>query len=158
MAALLYGDWGKVLARLATLNALMEKNLQRATKRNAIFMRDKIKETIRVGREEWPELKEATIKRKGSSRILVDQADLMNCITALEAGKFIYFIGVPRAVRHSNGEELVNIGAIHEFGSSDGKTPRRSFIQSTFNEQKDKLPGNWKKAAQDTLNGKVYSG
>lgn len=41
--------------------------------------------------------------------------------------------------RGDDGLTQAEIGAIHEYGSADGKIPQRSWIGSTFDEQREKL-------------------
>jgi len=113
----LYGDWDKALGRLKNMNSLMAKNIRVATKENAIGLRDEIKRTIRDGRSEWPSLSGITVKVKGSSKPLIGHGDLMNSVTAQSLGSFGFFVGVPRAVKNSEGVEMVNIARVQEFGA-----------------------------------------
>lgn len=46
-------------------------------------------------------------------------------------------VGLPKGTpNHDNGESIVEIGTVHEFGSPSRHIPERSFIRSTLNEQK----------------------
>jgi phage gpG-like protein len=154
----LYGQWNPAIALLSDMNRLMNKNLSRATKRNALYMRDQIVLTIRNGHEDWEELKPATIARKGSSKPLIHHGDLMGSITDVEVGYTEFFIGVLRGVTSRDGTEMVNIAAVHEFGSDDGTIPMRSYIHSTLNREKEVIAQIWISAARDAVFGRVYHG
>lgn len=56
--------------------------------------------------------------------------------------------------KHDNSDlTVVQIGAIHEFGSEDGKTPERSYLRSTHDEKIKE----WHKLAKK-LQAKIYLG
>ena len=88
-----FGDWNGAIGILKGLNKLTEKNMKLATKRNGIMLRDKIKKTITDQRGEWPELSEITIARKGSSKMLIDTADMRNSVSYLMVDSKTFFIG-----------------------------------------------------------------
>lgn len=46
-------------------------------------------------------------------------------------------VGIPGEVNFA-GPSPAAIGTVHEFGSQDGKTPARSFLRSTFDQQESK--------------------
>jgi len=108
----------------------IEKAQSHAIKKAASYLEGKIKETITEGRGEWPPLKPATIKRKGSSKPLIDTGKLRASITH-KIDKNTAKVGL-------FGEEAL-IGAVHEFGAPKKNIPERSFMRTTFNEEKKKL-------------------
>jgi len=59
-------------------------------------------------------------------------------------------VGIFDHEEHPESEEytVAQIGAVHEFGSKDGKTPERSFVRSTHDEQEQK----WRKRMDDGFN------
>lgn len=148
--------WGfdKAERHFDNMPSLMKRNLNRATKSAAISMRDSIIRTIRDGRPMWPPLLAATIARKGSSSPLIEHADLLRSITCIPDGPSRFFIGVPRNVRNSAGESLVNIGLVHEFGTRH--IPARSFIATTFEDKRKDISDRWGKAVKAILNGETY--
>jgi len=95
------------------------------------FLEGQIKQTITRGRAEWPPLSPETIKRKGSSKPLIDTGKLRNSVTHKVEGNAVK-VGV-------FGEEAV-IAAVHEFGTTKAGRghkvviPSRPFIRPTVDE------------------------
>lgn len=152
----LTGQWGEFFSLIKNMYRLMDKNQKIAAKKKSQYLRDKMKQTILDGRPEWPKLKKATIKAKGSSKILIDQADMFNSINAINMEDFESFVGVPANVENSDGTKLVNIAVVHEAGSLDGTIPQRSFIDTTFNDEIHNLAKFHVDAADAALKGKGY--
>ena len=152
----LYGDWSKARKRLKSMNRNMEINMGKATKHNAITLRDEIKRTIRDTHPDWAELKETTIQRKGSSRPLIDHGDLLNSIKEKIISSFSFFVGVVKGSKGSQGQDLVNVAMVHEYGSSKAGIPMRSFVMTTIRRLQKKLMSNWIKAVRLTLQGRTY--
>ncbi|RLI74767.1 hypothetical protein DRO97_05075 [Archaeoglobales archaeon] len=111
------------------LNSL-EKEKEEILKKAGAFLEGAIKETITKGRPEWSPLKPETIKRKGSSKPLIDTGKLRASITHRIEGNIIK-VGV-------FGEEAL-IAAVHEFGSPKKNIPQRSFIRVTADEKEKDL-------------------
>ena len=158
MANVLFGDWDKAGALLTGMHALMSKNLEFATKKNAVTLRDTMKKTINAGRPEWPPLQPKTIARKGSSKPLIDTGDMRNSINdqMLESGGA--FIGIPRAAKNRKGGDLVNIGAVHVYGSKTRNIPARDFILPAYNAVREKMIGRYRDAVKAGLRGEAYRG
>lgn len=88
----------------------------------------------------WPKLQKSTIKRKGSSKPLVDHGDLRNSIVVVDKGHEA-FVGVLSSKRGRTGKPLVKVGDTHENGKvivqkrGDKavviKIPKRSFLKAT---------------------------
>lgn len=128
------GDWQKAYRILDGLNRQIRQNTSLATKANGVALRDAMKKKILVEQpSEWPPLKPATIARKGSSKMLVNHADLVNSINDVTLGTMV-FIGVPRTAKNQDGEELVNIAAVQVFGSEKQGIPPRDFMFTTARE------------------------
>lgn len=108
------------------LNSL-EKEKEEILKKAGAFLEGAIKETITKGRSEWPPLKPETIKRKGSSKPLIDTGKLRASITHKVEGDVVK-VGV-------FGEEQALIAAVHEFGSPKKNIPQRSFMRVTADEK-----------------------
>jgi hypothetical protein len=65
-------------------------------------------------------LAESTIKRKKSSKALIDKGDLMGSINVTPiplSAEVAVFVGVNRGKRTKDGKDLMNIAEIHEFGT-----------------------------------------
>ncbi len=97
------------------------------------------------GGQAFAPLSQVTIDRKGSSKALIDTGFLMASITQRVTGATA-FVGLLRTVVNKDGTEIVNIGAVHEFGATiktkDGKTitiPARPFIGPTLSANKEKV-------------------
>ena len=59
------------------------------------------------------------------------------------------------AVKTEGGMSLVDIATVHEFGSTDGRIPQRSFIRSTFDKNKKQYQKLVNEMARQVLDGKV---
>ncbi|MCJ7694313.1 MAG: hypothetical protein MUO40_02705 [Anaerolineaceae bacterium] len=77
-----------------------------------------------------PALQPATIQRKGSSVALFDTGEMFGQIDA-DIQEYSANVGVIGS--------KAQIAAHHEFGAPAAGIPERSFIRSTFNEEKGKL-------------------
>jgi phage gpG-like protein len=101
-------------------------------------MRDGIRtqRSAREARPPWPPLAESTVARKGSTKMLIDTGTLMRAIVAERVSNMKWLVGVKRGARTRDGQKLVNIAAVHEFGSSGRskgggvavRIPKRQFI------------------------------
>jgi phage gpG-like protein len=139
-----------------SLPALATLNLRAATKRNAITLRDTMKKTINAGQPEWLDLKPATIKRKGSSKPLIDTGDMRNSINQEMIDGDAAFIGIPRAAKNRDGDDLVSIAAVQIFGSKKAGIPPRDFILPAYNAVREKMIERYREAARATIKGQRY--
>lgn len=109
----------------------LQQEKERILRLAGSFLEGKIKEKITLSDPEWPPLKPETVKRKKSSKPLIDTGRLRNSIThKIEEDKAL--VGV-------FGEEVVVYAAVHEFGAPRKNIPQRSYLRKTFDEQKDQL-------------------
>jgi len=112
------------------LNALPKEKEQILRKAGA-FLEGAIKQKITEGDPSWPPLKPETIKRKGSSKPLINTGKLRASIThKVEDDKAL--VGI------FSGEAL-NYAAVHEFGAPRKNIPERSYLRKTFDEKKDEI-------------------
>jgi len=112
------------------LNAL-PKEKEQILRKAGVFLEGAIKQKITQGDPSWPPLKPETIKRKGSSKPLIDTGKLRASIThKVEDDKAL--VGI------FSGEAL-NYAAVHEFGAPRKNIPERSFLRKTFDEKKDEI-------------------
>lgn len=57
-------------------------------------------------------------------------------------------VGLPKdASPYPDGTSVIMVGLVHEFGSSDGKIPERSFLRAALDENKAELLKFWKDGA-----------
>ena len=115
------GDWDKARAKLTTgMGSRLATALRQATIRNALFLVREIQRGIRSqapGGQAFVKLAESTIERKGSSKALIDTGFLVNAITQkIMADKA--FVGLLRGTVNKDGEDMVNIGAVMEYGAT----------------------------------------
>jgi len=80
-------------------------------------------------------LAESTKARKGSSKALIDQGDLIRSINVTKLGNLAFFVGVHRTVMAKGGQKMWNLAEIHEFGSQKrpGRPPARPFLIPSYN-------------------------
>jgi len=150
------GDWDKARAKLnAGMAPRLAKALRQATIRNALFLVREIQRGIRSqspGGRPFVKLAESTIKRKGSSKALIDTGFLINAITQkIMADKA--FVGLLRGTVNKDGEDMVNIGAVMEYGATikhpNGATiiiPPRPFLHPVMDKYRDRIIENYRQA------------
>ena len=126
----------------------LANELRKATIKNAILLVAEIKKGIirqAPGGQSFEPLAASTIKRKKSSKALIDEGDLINKITQkIMTDKAI--VGLMKGATNRNGEDLVNIGAIMEYGATirhpNGAViiiPPRPFLHPVFDEQREEM-------------------
>ena len=119
-----FGDWGKALALLTVAGAVTRRAANKAMLQEAQFFRKKIVQGIRQqapGGKKFKPLADTTLKTRKfqgfrGTKALVRKGDLRNSITVVERGSLI-FVGILKSATNKDGKSLVNIGAVHEFGS-----------------------------------------
>ncbi len=161
MGNVLFGDWEKAFRRLNGMGALGDRNMEMAMRKNSVDLRDFMVATIDLSGPGWTPLKPATIKRKKSSKPLIQYGDLRQSINVKPIVRGSVFVGVPRAAirkRGQKGKSLMNIAAVHEYGAPKAGIPARPFIFSTLNERRDALHARYRDAAKCTVLGQVYHG
>lgn len=107
----------------------LDKNITNNVEKAGVFLEGKMTEKITSGLR--PALKKETIARKGSSTPLIDTGELLGQIDHRMSGKDEVEVGVFGS--------KAKIAVHHEFGAPKAGIPERSFLRSTFNEQKPKL-------------------
>lgn len=138
------GDWDKAKQGLSGERFLrVSQALEQATHKAALLLVREIKKGIVTqapGGEAFAPLADSTVRKKKSSKALIDNGFLLNAITA-RLMRDQAFVGLLRGSVNKDGEELVNIGAIMEFGATiehpNGATiiiPPRPFLQPVLRE------------------------
>ena len=112
------------------LNSL-PKEKERILRLAGRFLEGKIKELFIKTPSEWPSLKPETIKRKGSSKPLIDTGRLSNSITHKVEGD--------KALVGIFGGEVLIYAAVHEFGSPKKNIPQRSYLRLGFDKNKEEI-------------------
>ena len=156
-----FGDWDKARAKLANApGARLALALRQATIKNAILLVREIKRGIRSqapGGKPFAKLAESTIKRKGSSKALIDTGFLVNAITQkIMADRA--FVGLLRGTVNKDGEDMVNIGAVMEYGATiqhpGGAViviPPRPFLHPTMQKYRKQIIENHLQAIHSVL-------
>jgi hypothetical protein len=137
------GAWSRVGKLLASAPHRMREAVDKALLQEAQFFRTKIVEGIREqapGGKAFAPLARTTlaIRRfrgfKGTKALLV-QGDLRNSIVVVREGGGV-FVGVLRNAKAKSGQPLVNVAAVHEYGSRPiavRLTPKaRAFLHAAF--------------------------
>jgi len=161
MAVRRFGQWAKAKQVLGTnLGAKLAKALRQATVKNAMLLVREIKKGIKAqapGGKPFVKLAESTIRRKGSSKALIDTGFLLASITQLLLGDRA-FVGLLRGTRNKDGDEIVNIGAVMEFGATiqhpNGAViviPARPFLHPVMEQYRDQIVKNYQEAIRSVL-------
>jgi len=156
MAVKRIGDWQKVKATLnSSLGPKLATALRQATVRNTLLLVREIQRGIvsqSPGGKPFAKLAESTIKRKGSSKALIDSGFMVNAITQkIMADKA--FVGLLRGTSNKDGEDMVNIGAVMEYGATikqpNGTViiiPARPFLHPVMEAYRDQVQDNYRQA------------
>jgi len=155
------GDWDKARAKInASLGPRLAAALKQATIRNALLLVREIQRGIRSqspGGKPFVKLAQSTIDRKGSSKALIDTGFLVNAITQkIMADKA--FVGLLRGTVNKDGEDMVNIGAVMEYGATiqhpSGATiiiPARPFLHPVMEKHRKEILENYRQAIRAVL-------
>lgn len=157
-----YGDWdelGRILDNLADEKKL-DRHLRHATEANAADAQREIVQGIQSQRwSDWPPLAESTVEGKlrrgrhksaGGMKLLIDTGQLINNITYKVQDGFTAVVGVMKGARRKDGKDLVNIAAVHEFGSRDGKIPARPYLMRGARAAQPRMIKRWVEAVKKT--------
>lgn len=111
----------------------MQNKIEKTLRLAGSYLEGKIKEKITNTDPEWPPLKPETIKRKGSSKPLIDTGKLRNSIVHnVELEKKRVLVGV-------FSQDVATYAAVHEFGAPRRNIPQRSYLRKTFDEEVENL-------------------
>lgn len=131
----------EVRSRLEIRKATSKGKGERGILQASLFLEAKISEKISLD-QLAPPLKEATVKRKKSSRILFDKGHLLQQIDHKVYGMRAE-VGV-----FDGKEKRAYIALVHEYGYPDGGIPERSFMRSALEENRKGLKKIFAKAAK----------
>lgn len=159
----LTGGWKKLKVMLsgAEFAKALEKNLNHATALNAAFVRREVRKRIQGGK--YSANAALTVAIKGSSKPLVDNADLMNAVTTVQTDAKTAFIGVLKQAKSKDGEDMINIAAVvHEGVTIPVTEPMRMLFQVVYEaverEDPSRLTGRALEIYRDVManGGKFY--
>ena len=161
MAVKRFGDWDKAKAKLANNpGARLALALRQATIKNAILLVREIKRGIKSqapGGQQFAELAPSTILKKGSSKALIDTGFLVNAITQRILADRA-FVGLLRGTVNKDGEDMVKIGAVMEYGATinhpNGAViviPPRPFLHPVMEKYRDEVIENYRQAIRSVL-------
>lgn len=89
------------------------------------------------------------------SEVIDNDKGMKKIFGEIEAADNAYTeIGVHSGETNSEGTSMVLIAASNEYGTEDGRIPERSYMRSTFDENKSQLGEVQKKQYQKVLDGK----
>jgi phage gpG-like protein len=155
------GDWDKAKRLLTNgFNQRLALAIRKATIKNALLLVREIQRGIRSqapGGKQFAPLAEVTIKRKGSSKALIDTGFLVNSITQkiMSDGAFV---GLLRTSISKDGESVANIGAIMEYGATINHPsgaviviPPRPFLHPTMEKNRNQVIKNYSEALASVL-------
>lgn len=156
-----FGDWEKA-RKLLMQHPDMRLTLaiRQATVKAAILLVREIQRGIRSqapGGKPFAPLAESTIKRKKSSKALIDTGFLINSITQLIM-RDRAFVGLLKTRISKDGESAANIGAVMEYGATinmpNGHTviiPARPFLHPVMVAFRDEIEQFYRDAIKAAL-------
>lgn len=161
MAVRRFGQWSNAKQVLGTnLGSRLAQALRQATVKNAMLLVREIKKGIvsqAPGGQPFAKLAESTIRRKGSSKALIDTGFLLASVTQLILGDRA-FVGLLRGTRNKDGDEMVNVGAVMEYGATinhpNGAViviPARPFLHPVMEKYRDQVIENYREAIRSVL-------
>lgn len=139
-------DWRKVQTFFKKTQPLP---ISKALLKCGVFLEGRVKAGIITGRPGGQRLKpnaESTIRKKGSSKPLIDSGTLLGAVTTIPITRREVFVGVPAGVAHPGGhgskpgKSVALIGRYHEFLTALFPTlPRREFLGPVIRKEKDRV-------------------
>lgn len=126
----MFGDWDKAERILNGISDRFTKAVGRGMQKTGVYLQAQVKRGIRdqaPGGKPFRPLSPITIAIKGSTKALIDTGDMLNSVTYKTQEPEWVFIGLLRTARSKKGDELANIGAIHEGGAVIKVTNKQRF-------------------------------
>lgn len=133
----LVGDWLKVDHITKKLEQLGKDTMVEGLVKTGLFAEGTAKKHMSRQDLGWKalnkEYKESKSAKGLSTNILVATSAYFQAITSFSKGKQVN-VGVKKVARDKEGNEIANIAAVHEFGSSKRNIPARPLWQPTLEE------------------------
>ena len=122
----LTGDWGKINNILDPVK--LRKSIRQCAAKVGNYGVSEVKKGIQSGApagQKFEPLQALTVWTKGSSKPLINHGDLLGSVNyQVFNDNDSVFIGVKKGVKRSDGEDAVQIAAVHEFGCTIAVTPK----------------------------------
>jgi hypothetical protein len=139
-----YGDWDKFNREVTTFSDRLERNMARATRRNAEYAVAEMKKQIlqQRGEVKFSKLKPATRRRKtkaGKTKALIWSGQLVRAFEHRMVGLLKAIVGIKR---YAKG---FNVPQFHE--------ERFHFVRDAIERVKEKCLERWTKAFERTVQG-----
>ncbi len=139
-----YGDWDKFTREVSTFSDRLERNMARATRRNAEYCVGQMKKQIlsQRGEVKFSKLKPATRRRKtklGKTKALIMSGQLVRAFEYRMVGLLKAIVGIKR---YAKG---FNVPKFHE--------ARFRFVCDALEKARQKCLDNWTKAFERTVQG-----
>ena len=110
------------------------------------------------GGQPFVKLAESTIERKGSSKALIDTGFSWSMPLTQKIMADKAFVGLLRGTVNKDGEDMVNIGAVMEYGATikhpNGATiviPARPFLHPVMEKYREQILQNYREAIRSAL-------
>ncbi len=151
------GDWAALDKMFAGVGDRFKKNIEAATKKNGVLIKTAVIQCFEEQGPNWAALSPAYAKRKaamGNEQILITTGQLMGSISTSYPSYDQGFVGIQRGVMHKDTKgyaEMVNIAAVHEFGSPTRNIPARPFFAPAEKKTSDDVAKNYEAAVEETL-------
>lgn len=156
----LEGDWGKLKLMAIALPHVTDRSNKKAMMKIGLEAERRVVKHIVDQDLGWPDLDKNYQKRKTgsggrtrkdggrdrrfkqrSSKILVSSSQMLQSITS-NADSRTAIVGVMRGEKYNDGNEVADIAAIHEYGSSKRNIPARPLYRPTEREMVEWLRKN----------------
>ena len=136
------GDWNLVNFATRNLSDDMQAASKIALRRIGSETEKRVVKRIVSQPSEWQPLKGQYLQRKEkegySNKILIQTGAMLQSITTDMQYPRV-FTGVKRGARNKEGGDLVNIAAVHEFGSQKRNIPARPMFGPIYREMIKKI-------------------
>ncbi|MCG8419632.1 MAG: phage virion morphogenesis protein [Proteobacteria bacterium] len=130
------GDWDKARRLLRSNSAQLNRAIGTALRQEAQLLRKEIIQGITrqaPGGESFERPSPLTLaarqmKGRGGSKALLVRGDLRNSIAVIVRGDEA-FIGIPRKARDKDGQPVIDVAQVHEFGANPIVIPMTSAMR-----------------------------
>lgn len=166
-------DFGRVISYLKGFEPRMMREIEKATAKNAALAERTAVMHLRNQDLGWKPLSAEYLNRKQltgagkrsyirgtwrgktaakrtgkrlSEKTLIATSTMLKAITSKVYSPTEAAAGVLRSADYKDGGSVVNIAEVHEFGTKDGRIPKRPLWEPTRNEIDAKCKDNWIKA------------
>lgn len=142
----MYGDWDKFRRHIGTLEQRLIARIRRITAKAARELAKDWKQGIKSKQFGLEDNAPLTIEAKGSSTPLIQHGDLLGSIKPHRIDGDIWFVGILKNAKTSDGDSLVDIANVLEHGSDGPIRPKNGkylAIPVTYKAQRAGSPLNY---------------